>query len=274
MLDTKAQKYDIIVLAGQSNARGQGLGDVTREWAPDERIYHMTDDANPKFVKIDGGYKLDLKWPAVNSVDVAEERLNADGEKLGCFGFWFAKRYADTYLAPDRKVLLIGANFGGTGFARPEWGVGNIMHTRMTTMIAEALSYNPENRIVAFLWHQGEHDSAENADWDPEKRYRVHKENVRATFADFYKQVENNTIPIVAGGFSNEYYLTNQVACDAVLNAIRECCAEVDGGFVETDDLLSNNQKTGNEDPYHFCRESLRILGERYFDEYVRLISR
>ena len=42
-------------------------------------------------------------------------------------------------------------------------------------------------------------------------------------------------------------------------------------GFVETSDLLSNNQKTQNNDDIHFCRESLHILGHRYYDAFEKI---
>ncbi len=42
-------------------------------------------------------------------------------------------------------------------------------------------------------------------------------------------------------------------------------------GGVETAGLLSNKQKVGNGDNIHFCREALRILGERYFAQYAML---
>lgn len=260
-------KLDIIVLAGQSNAAGSGRGEVTHPYVRDERILMMTDDSNPREEKDgDRGYlKLDL--PANNFISVAEE----PEEKAGNFALAFAAKYAQTYLEPDRKILIIHAAVGGAGFARPEWGVGNMLHTRMIDMVTEALSYNPENRVVAFLWHQGEHDSFENADWDPEKRYTVHKANINATLDDFYGHFGLTDVPFIAAGFCDEWYLDNKVACDAVLKAIRECCAERVGDFVETAGLLSNNQKTGNGDVIHFCKESLHILGEKYFDAYAAI---
>jgi len=261
-------KCDIIILAGQSNARGQGLGEVTEEYVPDERILFMKDDANPKFARIDGIVQLVMKWPAVNSVEIADERV-VNGAKVGCFALQFAKKYADTYLEEGRKVLIVDANFGGTGFARPEWGVGNCMHTRLLSMTREALSYNPENRIVAILWSQGEHDSFENADWDPEKRYVTHKKNLTATFADFFQQLDCADVPVIACGFTDTYYETASVACDAVLAAIRECIADIGGRYVDTKGLLSNAQKVGSKDIYHFCRESLHILGGKFFDAYA-----
>ena len=37
------EKYDIIILAGQSNAEGQGLGETAVEYTPDERVHFMKD---------------------------------------------------------------------------------------------------------------------------------------------------------------------------------------------------------------------------------------
>lgn len=261
------EKLDIIVLAGQSNAQGQGQGSVTTEYVPDSRILFMKDDSNPKFSHEGGVTKLVLKWPAVNTVDIADERIK-NGQKIGCFALQFAEKYAQEYLEEGRKVLIVDANFGGTGFARPEWGVGNIMHERMISMVTEALSYGPDNRVVAVLWSQGEHDSFENADWDPEKRYVTHKKNLTETFKDFYARVDAKDAPIIACGFTDDYYATTKVACDAVLNAIRECIADVGGAFVDTAGLMSNSGATGSKDIYHFCRESLHILGGKLFDAY------
>lgn len=266
----RMDKYDIIVLAGQSNAAGQGVGEVTEEYVPDERVHIMRDDANPKFSHVDGETKLVMKWPAVNTITVADEWDKGKG-KLGCFGLWFAKKYADTYLEEGRKVLIVNANFGGTGFHRPEWGVGNIMHERLLSMTKAALAQNPENRLVAVLWAQGEHDSFEDPDWAPEKRYAVHKENLTATFNDFYEKVGDRSVPVIACGFPDTFCQRWPEATEAVLKAIREVIADFDGGFVETEGLISNAQKVGTDDIYHYCKESLRILGGKFFEKYCQL---
>ena len=72
----------------------------------------------------------------------------------------------------------------------------------------------------------------------------------------------------IAGGFCDEWYWKNKTQSDAVLQAIRETVESFGGAFVETQGLLSNNQKTGNGDDIHFCRESLHILGKRYFEAF------
>ena len=55
----------------------------------------------------------------------------------------------------------------------------------------------------------------------------------------------------------------------AVIRAVAE---EVKGTYVETADLRSNDQKTGDGDTIHFCREDLQELGRRYFAAYQKLI--
>ncbi len=273
-LDKKAaapkEKYDIIVLAGQSNAEGQGQGEVTEEYVPDERIHFMNDDCGFHFVTTDGVSVLHYNYPTPCTITVADERLLRE-KKTGCFALQFAQKYVTEYLEEGRKVLIVNANFGGTGFHRPEWGVGNIMHERMVAMTQEALGYNPENRVVAILWAQGEHDAFEDADWDAERRYLTHKDNLTATYADFYERVGCKDAPIIACGFPDTYYESTPVACDAVLKAIRECVAEVGGGFVDTKGLTSNAQVLGNDDIYHYSRESLHILGGRFFDKYKEI---
>jgi len=268
------EKYDIIILAGQSNAQGQGRGPVTREFVPDERIHFMKDDSNPKFSHEGGITKLVMKWPAVNTISVADERRNANGDKIGCFALQFAEKYVQEYLEEGRKVLIVDANFGGTGFARPEWGVGNPMHTRMLAMTKAALDENPaENRIVAILWLQGEHDSFENADWDPERRYTTHKKNLTDTFNDYYEMLGDRSIPLIAGEFPETFCNQWPEATNAVLKAIREVIVdEFGGGFVETKGLPSNALKLPDcKDIYHYCRESLHILGGMFFEKYRQI---
>lgn len=43
--------------------------------------------------------------------------------------------------------------------------------------------------------------------------------------------------------------------------------------FIETYDLLSNNQTISNGDDIHFSKQSLHVLGRRYFDSYRGLIA-
>ena len=267
------EKYDIVILAGQSNAEGQGRGPVTKPFEPDERIHIMKDDTGFKFVTKDGVPTLTGKWPAVNTITVADEWLHPVRGKMGCFALQFAEKYAEKYLEEGRKVLIVNANFGGTGFARPEWGVGNIMHERMISMTQYALNLNPEeNRVVALLWAQGEHDSFENADWDPEKRYTTHKANLQATFADLQEKLGTKDFEMLACGFPDSFCNSAPEATAAVLKAIREVFAQFGGAFVDSTGLPSNGDKLDDcNDIYHYCKESLHIRGGRFFEKYCQL---
>jgi len=78
-------------------------------------------------------------------------------------------------------------------------------------------------------------------------------------------------IPFVAGDFVHEWKNKNRHICEPIVNEIlrvvknNNFCA-----FVQTDELLSNNQKLNNGD-IHFCRESLYELGHKYFKAFFEI---
>ena len=76
----KDEKLDIIVLAGQSNAEGNGKGDAV-DYIPDKRILLMNDDSMPHFEKTGDKSRLVLNYPARDCVSVAEEPQNQDGKR-------------------------------------------------------------------------------------------------------------------------------------------------------------------------------------------------
>ena len=79
-------------------------------------------------------------------------------------------------------------------------------------------------------------------------------------------------MPIIAADFVNEWKSKNIELCDPIVAKIKEALADIgNSGFVETADLPSNNQKVGNGDDIHFCRESQYILGRRYFEEFLKI---
>ncbi len=263
--------YDIVIVAGQSNAAGTGVGPALEEYVPTEEIMMLTDEANPRFLEnAGGGTRFTIDYPTPMHISMAEEPMDTDGIKRGKFQLSFAKAYYENYLqGTDRRLLLIYSGVGGTGFCRREWGAeGTILFDRLVHMTEYALSLNPDNRLTAFLWHQGECDSFENAHWDGAKRYTAHKQNLKAMLDAFCNRFDCPDLPVIAAGFCHEWYQKYAEPCDAVLQAIRETVLARGGAFVETDDLKSNNQQTGNGDDIHFSREALGLLGKRYFAAY------
>ena len=120
------------------------------------------------------------------------------------------------------------------------------------------------------LWSQGEHDSFENADWDANLRYTTHKANLIATFNDIYQRIGGG-FPVIACGFTDTFCASLPEASNAVLTAIQEVIAQFGGGYVDPAGLTSNSQVIGGEDIYHYSKEALNILGEKFFDKYAEL---
>lgn len=113
------EKYDIVVLAGQSNAHGHGLGPVENEFVPDERISLLTDDADICFKKDENGQDyLYLPEKCKKHISIATE-FGTPENKTGNFALIFAKKYLERGLLKEgRKLLILRAAVGGTGFAR------------------------------------------------------------------------------------------------------------------------------------------------------------
>ncbi len=254
-------KFDIILQAGQSNAEGCGRGVVTKEYEPTDKVWLL--DAPKRVTALPD--RMDIVYldePFV--LKIAEEATDNDG-KIGNFGLTFAEDYIKAgFLKEGRAVLIIRAGVGGTGFARKEWGVGSLLYNKLVELADYALSLDEDNRVVGFLWHQGEHDSAEK---NPPEKFGA---ELKAQMLSLRERYGN--MPIVAGDFVNEWKSKNLELCNPIVAKIKEVVAECGrGAFVETSDLPSNNQKTGNGDDIHFCRESQHILGRRYFEAFKNL---
>ncbi len=267
------EKFDIIVVAGQSNSAGYGLGNATEEYQPSENVLWLNDGLRPRFENEDGKDVFKIDYPSPISVTVADEPIEGDS-KVGKLALFFAKQYIESGLLENgRKILILHAGVGGTGFRDNQWGMGRTLYQRVKDFARTALDLNEGNRLVAFLWHQGECDSFENAEWTSEKKYATHKKNLGDMIEDFKAEFSCLNLPFIAGGFCDEWYLKNKTQCDAVLRAIKEVCAK-HGGFVETAGLKSNNEKIGNGDDIHFCREASHILGKKYFEAYMKICNK
>lgn len=254
------QAYDIILQAGQSNAAGYGHGPVANPYVPDPRICYLTQgDPQAAEYEIKGDY----------AITVGAERPNrsfGEEDRLGDFSLSFAQAYAEAgLLEPGRKLLIVRAAVGATGFLKHYWGMDEPLYLRMLRMTDYALSLNPENRLMGLLWHQGEHEAAFQND-----PHRYH-DQLLALVDSVRQRYEKPELPFICGGFCSEWAEKNQPACGTIMAVIRSVAADAKGIYIDTADLRSNNQKTGDGDEIHFCREDLQALGRRYFAAYQAL---
>lgn len=270
----KNAALDVVVLAGQSNAQGCGMGEVQNEYAPDARILMLKDTFNVRFEKnAEGKDYLLVQRPTDFVIERAEEAVS-DGKKLGNIALSFARRYVQSgRLQEGRRLLIVNGTYGGTGFARNEWGVNGCLYLRLCDMLEELFALGIPRRIEAFLWHQGECDSFENAHLSPEERYKKHLSDLSAQMNDFRKKY--GAVPFVCGGFTDEWVEQNKPQCGAIIRAMQEYCQNAgNAAYVDTHGLPSNDKDTGNGDRLHFCRASLYALGEKYFQAYESLAGR
>ena len=178
-------------------------------------------------------------------------------------------------LAQGRKLLIIRAAVGGTGFLDKHWGLEDVLYLRMMELTRTALELNPENRLAALLWHQGETDAGLNA------TYEGHYKNFSALVKSVKDEFNVPDLPFIAGDFVHNWADSIPDQCGPVINAMRAVCNDLSAGaFVETVGLTSNYQDSKFHplgwmgDSIHFSRRAIYDLGKRYFEAYKKIIGK
>lgn len=253
--DFTQEKFDIIIQAGQSNSEGYGCGPVDRPYEVSDLVWYLNGDF---------------------TISKAAEQVTLN-ETVSNFSLSFAREYMEKgLLKEDRKLLILRCAVGGTGFLDDHWKLTDDLYLRMMDMIKTALDLNKENRLVAFLWHQGETDAMLFASRE------VHYNHLMTLLRSVCDTFQVPEIPFVAGDFVQDWKGDNLAVSEPVIDAIRDVCRDYGhGAFVETDGLKSNRQELGritmewpDPDPIHFSRKSLYELGSRYFAAYQEILSR
>lgn len=257
-------KFDIVILAGQSNAQGSGLGEVKKPYIPNPCIMQL--DIQKTVVHTPETLVVDFIGEPILSV--AEESDEGNG-KLGNFALSFAQKYLENgLLAADRKLLIVRCAIGGTGFKKKHWGLNDVVYLNMLKMVDYAVNLNTENRLVALLWHQGEHDAFEKN--DPQ----VYEKQLKDLINSVRDRYHAPKLPFIAGDFVADWKGKNLDDCLPIIDKIKQVVKSVGvGAFVETSDLLSNDQANQNGDDIHFCRSALYELGNRYFEAFQGLLE-
>lgn len=144
--------FDIVLLAGQSNMKGDGTLDSLID-VSDSRVWQWG-------VKSSDSNRYQKITQAIDPLSFNDSNTGKNGP--GC---WFGRSYAAAIPA-HRHVLLIPAAVGGTGllYGSMEWAVDDTLYTESVTQanaaIAAALSLYPNSRFVGICWIQGEAESS------------------------------------------------------------------------------------------------------------------
>lgn len=269
-MKSETYKFDIIVVAGQSNAEGNGIA-TTLEKYHNDNVFQLTENSLTVY-----GYGL-INYEKSDdfTVDFADYRKSSFRCTLD-FSETFAESYIKNgFLKQNRKILIVKAAVGGTGFSLGQWGVGNPLHERMKDMIDSALALNPENKLVSFLWHQGEHDSFEQPELTPAAREEFYYNAFKQTANDIRNRYNVPNLPIIAGEMVNDWADKFKEATSAVENATKRVCGNIGHADVASSEGLSSNAQAVNwsADDIHFSAVALKELGKRYFDKYSEIIN-
>lgn len=267
--------FDIIILAGQSNMEGNGRGESEYRYISTEDIMILED---PYTTSAEKGRKgkdvVVMKNNGEGVISVADERIDSEGVRCARLALSFADCYRAEKKAQNRKILLVDTSVGGTGFDGEHWVRGGVLFNRMLDMVDSAISMNPENRVVAFLWHQGEHDAYECRESSAAEIEDFYLENFKI-LTDTVRKKYGQTLPIVAAGFSHSWMDEYPEQNAAVISAARRHLSDVGYARYITDtlDLATNDEAVGNGDTVHFSRPALYTLGKRYYSAYRSIVD-
>lgn len=239
--ELKRLPCDILLVAGQSNAQGYGRGDSAFRYKPHAPVYQLT----PR-----GGVAL------------AKDTRYRGGSVGTSFALYFAQAYLDAgLLPPGRGLLVVNTAVGGTGFTDRRWGLHDDLYPRMLRMARRALALHPQNKITAFLWHQGETDVQNGM--DP----AAYAAALRTLICSARTALHIGQVPFVSGAMVPEWMQENPfsfeiaAATRSLMHSLPHC------GYVESDGLAGNTRP----DHIHFSRKSCAELGKRYFSAYAAL---
>jgi hypothetical protein len=263
--------YDIFLLAGQSNMAGRG------------RV--------PTPIDVDGQPSTAIKmWdPARGIVAASDPLLHPEaGSKPTAVGpaMSFAKSYV-AYLNdvgyPNRRVLLVGAAWGGTSFvedvaqlhrrwiATSDPAVGGDLYrtavSRANAAITAAVAQAPGSQFKGILWHQGESDLVRGG-------AGAYAANHKALMIALRSKITGAaSAPIVVGEMTPCFWsqcessvrTVSQGDRDLFLRYLHRITIELGKAA-----WVSSAGLQGNEagDQIHFNTASQRELGRRYFAKY------
>ena len=176
--DFSKEAFDIMIQGGQSNSEGYGFGEAAAPFIPNSDIYYLQSDF---------------------SICMAHEAVMAN-VVAGNLSLAFCTQYIESgKLEHGRKLLIIRAAVGGTGFLDNRWGMKDDLYLRMIDMTRTALELNSKNKLVAFLWHQGETDAILNAS------QQTHFNHLSTLVQSVRNIFSCESLPFIAGDFANQW---------------------------------------------------------------------
>lgn len=239
-IPTDANGYDIILLIGQSNMVGR--------YGP---VDPVLDASDPRI------FQYGVQDQTIRLATDPLDHWNENPDNIG-LGLTIAKQYLATLASSTRKVMIIPAASGNSGFSSGQWDIGGNQREWAKTATNAVIANHPNSRLVAICWHQGESDAAQTTSY-----YSGKLSELIAEYRAEITGAEN--VPFILGkvpDWSTAYSATIRLAHERIPRMIDNTA------LVETDDL------TDGGDSLHFDAASLRTMGTRYADKLAILLSK
>ncbi len=278
--------YDIIVVAGQSNAAGAGIPD--RNAQPHGGQF---DDRIMQVGRFGRKNHQVIPVPDVSEVQPGDglEHWGKPRRSRTRTGFSraFAEHYAASVLHADRQVLIVPAARGSTSISEwigdpdfvPRKRAAAPLYRDMIERVRTALQQPGDNRVVAFLWHQGEADINRTRRGDPAMDAARYERALRGLLSGVQRDIPG-TYPIVLGKYTPDWLANNSAGLrtkrqfERVLEAIAADSGRI--GLVATAGLQSNygaglTDRRGQQ--VHFSGPAAAELGGRYFTVWACILA-
>lgn len=255
--------YDIVIIAGQSNAVGSALTAYLGDMTPHKETWRIK-----QWGRFDG---FD------NQVIPAGDPLHhASIFNSQSFGMSFARQYRDNNLADNRELLLIPVAYSGTGFMPnanvPEnnWDLTGVLPADVIARSNLAYATDADNQFKAFLWHQGEDEVARiNNNGNPEIDQQWYETKWLTMMSNFDSQIigfDSTTVKSLVGQINSVWVSTTGGA-------------EITNAHMNLANLRPNTAFISSELPYvlttwdqvHFNGSDLEELGRRYYNAFTQL---
>ncbi|WP_157684759.1 sialate O-acetylesterase [Bdellovibrio bacteriovorus] len=245
--------YDILVLGGQSNAAGWGIGEQAADSPSLDHKIFQWDWQNSKIA--DQPAQEPIKSPA-----------QTNPRKIRGFVLPFAKIYSEKALAPGRALLIINGAVGGSNIT--EWHSEKAYYQQLISAAQKVLQQpGLENKVVGILWHQGEAD-IKLAATDPQWKARsvLYQSQLQEVVHAFQKDLTNRNAetPVFIAGEMSREWMDHSLIKDHYVNGMHRSLKNLEKtGFVDSAGLAGNPK-----DKIHFDGPSQALLGLRYFKKF------
>lgn len=231
----KKEEVWVFIMAGQSNMAGRGFVEA-KDTIPSERI-----------LSINKNNELILAKEPLDFYDPSKRGLDC--------GMSFAKNLLKS--VPDNvSILLVPTAVGGSPINK--W-LGDSIHRdiKLASNFKEKVLWaRNHGEIKGILWHQGESDA--NSRGIPKYDMKLAQ-----LFKNFRKFAGDTKLPILVGELGT--YSKNHESWMAINHKIKTyALRDKNTAIINTSDLKDKGDKV------HFDSESLRILGKRFADAYIK----